>query len=289
MSKCGRQTCLFLKRSDSEEYCCRGCKRNGVHGNACEGVSFKASPDTMVAAGFDFALCKAMCLADFSIMLRLVWAPVPNATSYKLLRGGESPIVLNSFFNNTYINHTGCFESNADIRITRNISEYLTINTNYSFSYPKTAFFTDSVRKHLTFLVYPYFGNIRGPAPTKVLCVDFFPTPGVSESYTGIAQLRPNISVSLVPDRFTVPETTRHRVYEYYNHLTKQKKIRTLPWRRNSLTGEFTYNLANNRLQDDDSLETKTLFVGAGTGGGGGGSQPEVWIPAVVAPIDNNP
>ena len=262
MSKCDRQTCLFITSSDSEKYCCKGCKRNGVHGPACEGLSFKASPDTMVAAEFNFALCNASSLADSTIMLRLVWNAVPNATCYKLLRGGESPIVLNSLFNNTYINHTGCFESNSDLRITKNISEYLTINTNYSFTYEKSAFFTAGERKHLTFLVYPYFGNIRGPVPTKVLCVDFFPTLGVADNYTGVAQLRPNISVSLFPDRFTVPETTRHRVYQYYNHFTKQKQIRRIPWRSGPVyvEGEFKYNLVNNALQYNGALEKKTLF-----------------------------
>jgi hypothetical protein len=266
MSKCERQTCLFVTRTDSERYCCKGCKRNGVHGPICEGISFKSSPDNMVAAEFDLLSCKAAYLADFSISLQIAWNSVPNATCYKLIRGGQSPIVMNSFYNNTYIDHTGCFESNSDAHMTKNIKEYLTINTNHSFIFPQASFTAPNpIRKYLTFLVYPYFGNLRGPVPTKVLCVDIFPTPSVSSSYTILAQLRPNISVSLTPDRFSVPERSRHRLYQYYNALTKQKTVRQLTWRGPTTpAGPFTFHLANNSIQSNNALATRTLFVGIG-------------------------
>lgn len=282
MSKCARSTCFFIKRSESEKFCCKGCKHNGVHGPVCEGISFKASPDTMVAAEFDLALCKASQLADFSIVLRIGWTAVPNATCYKLLRGGDSPIVLNSFYNNTYINQTGCFESNSDARMTKNVKEYLTINTNYSFSFAKAAFTAPNpLRKHLTFLVYPYFGNVRGPAPTKVLCVDFHPTPGVDSSYTGICQLRPNISVSIAPGPLALPESLRHNLYEFYNPVTEKRDFRQVAFRRASLSGAFTFELANNSLQVEGAIESKTLF--AGVGGSPDGDGPAI-IPSVVDP-----
>ena len=263
MPKCQRQTCLFVTRVDSEKYCCKGCKRNGAHGPVCEGISFQSSPDSMVAAEFDLELCKAAYLADLSISLRIGWNSVPNATCYKILRGGLSPIVMNSFFNNTYMDHTGCFESNTDNHMTRNIKEYLTINTNYSFIFPQASFTDPNIRKHLSFLVYPYFGNLRGPVPTKVLCVDMFPTPSFYSSYSVLAQLRPNISVSLTPDRFSVPERLRHRLYQYYNPVTNNKTVRQVAWRRPSLPpGPFTFHLANNSIQENDALATKTLFVG---------------------------
>jgi hypothetical protein len=216
----------------------------------------------MVAAEFDLELCKAAYLIDLSISLRIAWDSVPNATCYKILRGGLSPIVLNSFYNNTYMDHTGCFESNSDNNMTKNIKEYLTINTNYSFIFPPSSFAEPNTRKHLSFLVYPYFGNLRGPVPTKVLCVDMFPTPSVSSSYSVLAQLRPNISVSLTSDSFSVPEKLRHRLYEYYNPVTKQKSVKQLAWRRASLSGPFTFNLANNCIQDNDALATRMLVEG---------------------------
>jgi hypothetical protein len=144
MSKCCRETCKFTTNNDST-YCCSRCQKNGSHGLKCEGVlaNLGASTPSINGPGFDLTRCVGTINGNGSTSITIAWNPVPGTTSYKVLKGGSSPIVLNSMFLNTFLDQTGCFESSRDLTLTNTInhktlevSEYLTTNTSYSFNIP---------------------------------------------------------------------------------------------------------------------------------------------------------
>jgi hypothetical protein len=285
MSKCARETCVFLNDRNSE-YCCAGCQATGAHGVACEGIEPSSlsttakysTPDAnLPGPAFDLARCTGSVNQDGSASVTIAWSPVAGATSYKVLKGGNSPIVLNAMYLNTFLDQAGCFESDAK-HLTLGVDEYLTTNTTYSFSISSTVI-TDlrtnqsnstNCRINLSFSVYSYSGNLRGPIPYGVLLVDIiFPTvvttpaPGMSQQGKIVAQVRPNITVSLKPTTLTNISEVGLTKYEYVNHYNDSKVIKTItgiPSDGGTDAGG-TYNyINNNSMNDIGAIENKMLY-----------------------------
>jgi hypothetical protein len=117
--------------------------------------------------------------------------------------------------------------------------------------------------------VYSYVGKIRGPIPYGVLLIDIiFPLipverlPGQQPIGNIIAQVRPNITVSLVSSKVQDVITTPINKYEYKNHYDNTKKIVTIignPSDGGLPLGLYDYR-NNNSLQETGAIETKTLY-----------------------------
>jgi hypothetical protein len=277
MSKCTRETCIFLSNS-SYEYCCTGCQTNGVHGVACEGIEPNklgkhfATNNNLPGPGFDLSRCVGAVNQDGSASVTIAWSPVAGSTSYKILKGGNSPIVLNAMFLNTFLDQSGCFESAAK-HLTLQVDEYLTTNTSYSLTIPATTISalrvaqasSTNCRFNLSFSVYSYAGNLRGPVPYGVLLVDvIFPTivttPAAGQPQQGkiVAQIRPNITVSLVPTVSGDLTTTGLRKYLFTNYYDDTKKTITIALATDGNSVPDYVN--NNSIQEADSIETKVLY-----------------------------
>lgn len=221
---------------------------------------FAISNTNLNGPAFDLTKCIGKFNTDGGVSLTLVWTSVPTATSYKLIQGGKSAIVLNSIYLNNFIDQTGCFES--ALSKTSTIKEYLTSSTTFTISYPAT-FFDTVAKTKPSFLVYPYFGKTRGPAPYSVLLLEI--KGGSSNANKQIyAKIRPNISVNLIETNLVL----KHNVYEYFNHYKNQKQVQNVP-----LIGtggiypeEYDENKHANGFGDigDEkyTLEMATLFYG---------------------------
>ena len=221
---------------------------------------FADSNTNLNGPAFDLTKCIGKFNTDGGVSLTLAWTPVPNATSYKLIQGGKSGIVLNSIYLNNFIDQTGCFESK--LNKTSTIKEYLSTSTSFIISYP-ASFFDTVAKTKPSFLVYPYFGKIRGPAPYSVLLLEI--KGGSTNTNKQIyAKIRPNISVTLIEKNLML----KHNVYEYFNHYKNQKQILTVPLRATDGTYpvEYDENKHANSFGDigDDkyTLEMATLFYG---------------------------
>jgi len=277
MSICKRETCVFLTNS-SYEYCCSGCQANGVHGIACEGIEQSklgkhyATDNNLPGPGFDLGRCTGAVNQDGSASVTIAWSPVVGATTYKILKGGNSPIVLNAMFLNTFLDQSGCFES-APKHLTLQVDEYLTTNTSYSLTIPAATISalrvaqssSTNCRFNLSFSVYSYNGNLRGPVPYGVLLVDvIFPTvvttpsPGQPQQGKIVAQIRPNITVSLVPTVVGDLTTVGLIKYQFINHYDDTKKTVTITLGSNGLPTPDYIN--NNSIQDVGAIETKVLY-----------------------------
>jgi hypothetical protein len=171
---------------------------------------------------FDLTKCTGKFNSDGSVSLTLAWTPVLLATSYKLIQGGKSPIVLNSIYNNSFNAQTGCFESSGPTKKTKELTEYTTTDTSYTITY-QAYIFQAFNKAYSSFLVYAYFGNRRGPIPYSVALIDILT---VNSSATGFNEIhmrtKPNISVKLVEKNLSIKRDT----YEYLNHFTKKKYIK---------------------------------------------------------------
>ena len=277
MSICKRETCGFLSNS-SYEYCCSGCQANGVHGSGCERIELSilgkhfTSNNNLPGPGFDLARCTGAVNQDGSASITIAWSPVAGATTYKILKGGNSPIVLNAMFLNTFLDQSGCFESGPK-HLTLQVDEYLTTTTTYSITIPaatisalRAAQSTSiNCRFNLSFSVYSYNGNLRGPLPYGVLLVDvIFPTvvstpsPGQPQQGKIVAQIRPNITASLVPTVLGDLTTVGLIKYQFTNHYDDTKKTITIALGTDGLpTPDF---VNNNSLQDVGAIETKVLY-----------------------------
>jgi len=251
----------------------------GAHGAACEGIEpslakISTTDNNLPGPAFDLARCTGAVNQDGSASVTIAWSPVAGATSYKILKGGNSPIVLNAMYLNTFLDQTGCFESSAK-HLTLSVDEYLTTNTTYSLTIPASVI-TDlrtnqapatNCRINLSFSVYSYNGNLRGPVPYGVLLVDvIFPTtvttPAAGSPQQGqiVAQVRPNITVSLQPTTVTNISARVLTKYEYINHYDDTKKIKTVPGLPSDGAGG-TYNyINNNSMNDVGSIENKMLY-----------------------------
>ena len=220
---------------------------------------FGDSNTKLNGAAFDLSKCVGNFNRDGSVTLTLVWTPVPKATSYKLIRGGKSPIVLNSIYLNTFLDQAGCFESTNDI--TSSIIEYTTTSTTYNITYNAGYFTTDVVRAKPSFLVYPYFGKKRGPAPYSVLLFEILSKPAEPIKLI-YSRIKSNISVALVEKNLML----KHNVYEYFNHYTNKKQLLTVPSILNPPTTGFNYEkYANGYGEQKDNvniLESAILFYG---------------------------
>ena len=173
---------------------------------------------------FDISKCVGKFNYDGSVSLTLVWTPVLLATSYKLIQGGRSPIVLNSIYFNTFIDQTGCFESGGPTKKTKELKEYITTDTSYIITYPATIL--QALNKvNSSFLVYSYFGKRRGPIPYSVALIDILNVNcsviGFNEIYM---RIKPNISVRIVEKEGQL--IMKSNKYEYFNHYTKKKYIK---------------------------------------------------------------
>lgn len=223
---------------------------------------FADSNTKLNGPAFDLTKCVGTYNNDGSITLTLSWTPIPNATSYKLIHGGKSAIVLNSIYLNTFIDQNGCFESK--LSKTSALKEYLTNNTTYNVTYPASYFLTNLGKIKPSFLVYPYFGKTRGPAPYSVLLLEISgPVQRISVN-TIYAKIKPNISVSLVEKNLIL----KHNLYEYFNHYTNKKRMLNVPLiLNNTYSEEYDDNNDDNvfgNIGDDiNTLESATLFYGA--------------------------
>jgi hypothetical protein len=277
MSICKRETCVFLTNS-SYEYCCSGCQANGVHGIACEGIEQSklgklfATDNNLPGPGFDLGRCNGAVNQDGSVSITIAWSTVSGSTTYKILKGGNSPIVLNAMFLNTFLDQSGCFESGPK-HLTLQVDEYLTTNTSYSLTIPAATISarraaqstSTNCRFNLSFSVYSYNGNLRGPVPYGVLLVDvIFPTvvttPASGQPQQGkiVAQIRPNITVSLVPTVVGDLTTVGLIKYQFTNHYDDTKKTVTITLGSNGLPTPDYIN--NNSIQDVGAIETKVLY-----------------------------
>ena len=277
MSICKRETCVFLSDS-SYEYCCSGCQANGVHGIACEGIEPSklgkhfATDNNLPGPGFDLGRCVGAVNQDGSASITIAWSTVSGATTYKILKGGNSPIVLNAMFLNTFLDQSGCFESGPK-HLTLQVDEYLTTNTSYSLTIPAATISAlrtaqssyTNCRFNLSFSVYAYFDNLRGPVPYGVLLVDvIFPTivttPAAGQPQQGkiIAQIRPNITVSLVPTVTGDLTTVGLVKYQLANYYDDTKKTITIAAGSDGLPTPDYIN--NNSIQDVGAIETKILY-----------------------------
>jgi len=218
---------------------------------------FADSNTNLNGPAFDLTKCIGKFNTDGGVTLTLAWTPVPNATSYKLIQGGKSAIVLNSIYLNNFIDQTGCFEST--LNKTSMIKEYLTTNTTFTISY-LASFFDTVAKTKPSFLVYPYFGKTRGPAPYSVLLLEIKGGPSIGNKQI-YAKIRPNISVTLIEKNLLL----KHNVYEYFNHYKNQKQVLTVPIRATE-PDEYDENKHSNSIGDigDEkyTLEMATLFYG---------------------------
>ena len=221
---------------------------------------------------FDLSRCEGAVNQDGSTSVTIAWSPVTGATSYKILKGGNSPIVLNAMYLNTFLDQTGCFESSTK-HLTLEVDEYLTTNTTYSLTIPASVISdlrtaqssSTNCRVNLSFSVYAYFGNLRGPIPYGVLLVDVVfpilattPAPGMTPQGKIIAQIRPNITVSLQSTIVSNLSTFSLNKYEYTNYYDYTKKTITIPMGTDG--GSTPDYVNNNSIQDANEIETKILY-----------------------------
>ena len=78
MSKCIRETCIFLSNSGFV-YCCAGCQANGVHGAGCEGIvkqnlslaKNSTTNNNLPGPAFDLSRCEGGVNQDGSVTVTI--------------------------------------------------------------------------------------------------------------------------------------------------------------------------------------------------------------------------